>query len=472
MGFLFLLLSPNRVSWAETDLDNSKNIEISFLAGSGDSALPGGRIGSPDPISNLRGEETNIWKALKEKLEIDGFLKNESAIRARAPIEFTKLENTFQLELTYHISRQIDLFATIRTFYDAVWDVEDDFDRESRHNLSTDFDLREAYIDIFLKRADIRIGRQQVIWGEADGLKTLDVVNPQDFKEFILDDFEDSRIPLWMVKADTFWGEYTLQLVWIPDLRFHELEKGSEFDFFRPSSPGIQLIEHPPVEPPKTFGKSEWGIRLARNLKGWDLTLNYFHNYEDFPIFFRRFSLAPQTQLPTLILRPRHTRFHILGGTFAKPMGQLVMRGEVTYNLNRYFRTNNPLDRDGVQKRELLNYVVALDYDIPRHHLFLSTQLFQRIIPNYDHDLLQDRVESVWSLLGRMDFFHEAVIADFLVLYGLNNGEALFRAKVAYDITDTWRVTIGTDFFEGERDEFFGQFDSRDRITFKLEYNF
>jgi hypothetical protein len=300
----------------------------------------------------------------------------------------------------------------------------------------------------------------------------LDVVNPQDFKEFILDDFEDSRIPLWMAKTNIFWREYTVQLLWIPDLRFHELEKGSEFDFFSSVPPGIQVLEQPAVEPPKTLDKSEWGVRFASNLKGWDLTLNYFYNYEDFPIFFRKFILDPDTRIPTIILQPRHTRFHILGGTFAKPLGQLVMRGEVTYNLNRYFRTTDTFDQDGMQKRDLLNYVVALDYDIPRYHMFYSSQLFQRILPNYDHDLAQDRVETVWSLLGRMDFRNETIKPDFLFLYDMNNGAALFRTKVAYDMTDTWRVTLGIDFFEGQRDEFFGQFDSRDRFTFKLEYNF
>ena len=63
------------------------------------------------------------------------------------------------------------------------------------------FGLREFYWQYGDDAADWKIGKQQVVWGEADGLKLLDVINPQNFREFILDDFDDSRIPLWMINA-------------------------------------------------------------------------------------------------------------------------------------------------------------------------------------------------------------------------------------------------------------------------------
>ena len=61
------------------------------------------------------------------------------------------------------------------------------------------------------------LGRQQNVWGKADGLKVLDLVNPQDFRELILDDFDDSRIPLWAVNAEIPVAEVVVPLVWIPE---------------------------------------------------------------------------------------------------------------------------------------------------------------------------------------------------------------------------------------------------------------
>jgi hypothetical protein len=66
---------------------------------------------------------------------------------------------------------------------------------------------REAYLDLaFVKPLDdltLRIGRQQVVWGEADLLRSLDVVNPLRLDQMGLvgDEFDAYREPLWIAKA-------------------------------------------------------------------------------------------------------------------------------------------------------------------------------------------------------------------------------------------------------------------------------
>jgi hypothetical protein len=41
-----------------------------------------------------------------------------------------------------------------------------------------------------------------VVWAEADGLKLLDVLNPQNFRNFVLDDFDEPSVSLWMFNAE------------------------------------------------------------------------------------------------------------------------------------------------------------------------------------------------------------------------------------------------------------------------------
>jgi hypothetical protein len=42
--------------------------------------------------------------------------------------------------------------------------------------------LRELYLEAEWGRSYLTLGKQQVVWGKADGLKVLDVVNPQSFR--------------------------------------------------------------------------------------------------------------------------------------------------------------------------------------------------------------------------------------------------------------------------------------------------
>jgi len=63
--------------------------------------------------------------------------------------------------------------------------------------------LREAYVDGTVNDWSIRAGKQQVVWGTADGMKLLDMINPTDYSEMAQNQMEDSRIPVFMVNAET-----------------------------------------------------------------------------------------------------------------------------------------------------------------------------------------------------------------------------------------------------------------------------
>ncbi|MBT4182424.1 MAG: RNA polymerase-associated protein rapA [Candidatus Thioglobus sp.] len=62
--------------------------------------------------------------------------------------------------------------------------------------------LREAYVDTEMNDWSIRAGKQQVVWGTADGMKLLDTINPTDYSEMAQNQMEDSRIPVWMINAE------------------------------------------------------------------------------------------------------------------------------------------------------------------------------------------------------------------------------------------------------------------------------
>ncbi len=63
--------------------------------------------------------------------------------------------------------------------------------------------LREAYIDSQVGDWSLRTGKQQVVWGTADGMKLLDMINPTDYGEMAQNQMEESRIPVWMINAET-----------------------------------------------------------------------------------------------------------------------------------------------------------------------------------------------------------------------------------------------------------------------------
>lgn len=60
-------------------------------------------------------------------------------------------------------------------------------------NYSPAFEVREAYVNVLLARADVRLGVQTVAWGALDGVPPTDVVNPRDLHDPIVSDFEERK---------------------------------------------------------------------------------------------------------------------------------------------------------------------------------------------------------------------------------------------------------------------------------------
>jgi len=84
--------------------------------------------------------------------------------------------------------------------------------------------LREAYVDAEINDLSLRFGKQQVVWGTADGMKLLDAINPTDYSEMAQNQMEDSRIPVWMINAET------------------EAANGGSFQFILSESKGNKIV--------------------------------------------------------------------------------------------------------------------------------------------------------------------------------------------------------------------------------------
>lgn len=336
-----------------------------------------------------------------------------------------------------------------------------------------EFELREAYLRTPLGDATLTLGKQQIVWGVADGLKVLDVVNPMDLREFILDDFEDSRIPLWAVNAQIPLRKWELQVVWLPDPSCHILPRlDSEYEI-RSSTPEwppwLDVVQEPPDKPGRLLADSDAGARLSTSRGGWDLTFNYLYHHDDVPALRRRFALTLDG--PAVVVRPDYERGHVIGGTLGKTFGRVAVRGEYGLFLDRPYSTDRLRDRDGVVTVDEISYVIGVDW-FALGGTFFSTQLFQNWVPDDPPGLVRDRLQTYGTFAVQRRYLHDALTLETFWIHALNDGDGLWRARATYDFSDAWRIYGGVDVFYGQSRGFFGQFDGRDRIVFGLQWSF
>ncbi len=443
---------------------------------------------------------------VSENATISGVIKNETASRLEMD-EFMKIENTAQIGIEYRPTDYLHLFGLFRFFYDGVFDAEEQYEPVKSELYRTDVTndwLRELYVDFLSNRLDIRMGRQQVVWGTADGVKILDAVNPTDMREFTLDDYADSRIPLWMLKleyAPTLNG--TFQFLFVPDFQGNYIPPAGAPFTFRASQLGqasvanwlmaggkVSFKEDVKPDPLKDLSDTTIGLRWLDVLGGFEYTLNFLYGFYLSGANYSRWDPAlmgpPNPFVNTLNLQKRYERIYLYGASFTKALTKgllsgLTIRGEFAYiqDVPTYYGTDGSVAGPPV-KLDNFNYVLGFDKDMVTNW-FVSLQFIQLITSEKDYQgygLLfgptlgqMDQVTSMLSLKVSTDFMHERLKPEVLVIYGFDNDWKI-SPKVQFEILNSLVAVTGLHIFEGKPENLYGQFDDNDELFFELRFGF
>ncbi len=400
-------------------------------------------------------------------VQLSGYLKNETAYRYREPRSITKIRNIAYLNAKYPYSSRLKFNFSGWAYYDLAYDLFD-YDtiaaRLERNedeplafivNLPREKDtpvaeIRELYMDMFLGDMDIRLGKQFVVWGVLEGVRITDEINPIDFRELILPDLLDYRIPLWMAKLDYYRENANYQFLWIPDIRFH-----------KPAPPGSEwelLQEVPGTRFPESFDykNAEVGMKLSTNHWDTELTFSYFYTWDDFPVIFRRVRID-EADAPDF--SPTYTRMSMYGTSFIKQLSSLILKGEMAYVTDKYFavadvdkNSDGFLDGNGEFKRDHIRWGLGLDYNW--QGLDISPSVVQWIIMDYDDAIIQDEFDTSLNIFLRKEFPQSSMVFQLLGIYLINLDELYVKPKWTFRLTDRFQISTGLDIFFGKKSQF------------------
>jgi hypothetical protein len=430
--------------------------------------------------------------AAAAEMRLGGITELEFAVDTGGAAQQAELTVTPELEWRSRWGFDLTAIARLRTdAYDRLepgQPSQDSVARWTRREFlsdHTELELRELYVDAYLGSTYLRLGKQQIVWGEADGLKVLDLVNPQNFREFILDEFEDSRIPLWSVKWEVpVGGSWNAQLVLVPDQTYHQVPAPGAV--FAPTSP--ELVPRLPADTPVTVREprvpdhpledADAGVQLSAYLGGWDVTLNYLYHYADTP------AVSVTRDVAGVAIQSRYYRTHTFGGTLSNAFGDFTLRSEIGYSTDRHFpasagaisgsRTEPPRKRAGddvgLVKTGELSYVVGIDW-MGLTDTLVSAQLFQSWADVGDA-AERDAWESDATLLVERNLRNDTIKLGVLAIHDLDRGDGVVTGTVSYDYQSNVRLRLAASTFYGSARGRFGQFDGRDRVLLGVEYGF
>lgn len=166
--------------------------------------------------------------------------------------------------------RRADFSLIYRGRFDPVYIVRDKYDKlyyddQTKRFAIPENDIREINLDVDFGQVlgyklSMRLGKQQIVWGESDLFRSIDIVNPLriDQNGFVGEAFEDFRTPIWAVKflydignvgtimSNVGW-EFFYTPMWRPFTNHLILEGGWELQYrnprlYRDAPDGINFI--------------------------------------------------------------------------------------------------------------------------------------------------------------------------------------------------------------------------------------
>jgi len=480
---------------------------------------------------------------LDGQLRVSGFLRGQTAINVASDgtnsanealgVEADPDLNLFRIwsvvDLDYipkldsdSFFDELRFFARTRLIYDGTQDVsdgvssydafpntdafKDDWTLARSANDTAAIELWEAFADIQKGSLWMRLGRQNIVWGEADAVRLLDIVNPLDNSWHPFEGggeiFDHTRIPLWMARMTyDLPGGFSIDGFVNPGdfVPTNNAAVGAPFNVNSLPRDGYGNV------PPGTFlvsddtddwrGETQGGIRLLGSIgSNFNFSLNYLSLIDAdgviettgiVPIFAPP-PAPPVTILP--VLANTHERIEYVGASFNTAVDQLglIIRGEALYGFDKRFARSAPPRNPpqlglGTEKRD--EYKLLLGFDRPTF-LFSKSQTMnisaQVMYTHRDDDGAAEidingaparMDETLLTLTLSQQFSGSRYVADLLIVYDTDDAYWV-QPQFRWQPDDHWRVWVYYNAFGGDETRGLAAFDHMDEVNFAVSYQF
>jgi hypothetical protein len=326
--------------------------------------------------------------------------------------------------------------------------------------------LLEAYLTWHIGKADVRVGRQIVPWGRADGINPTDNLTPRDYT-VLLPFEEDQRFGLWALKADyALTTDYTFTTFTTP--------------WFEPAKvpfAGAAIVKQ---EPATSLANTEFAFKFSKTGGAIDWSLSYFHGFSTLPSL----SLPASSENNSRLII-RYDKIDVLGADVARNYGRYGFRGEAAY-----FFTDDQNGHDPFVKNPYLYFVLGGDRTF-FDNLNVNLQFVGRWINNYvdPENIIDPATQSVavenaiiasqqdpvsYGLTSRIGkkWFNDTLEGEVLVFADFTRLDSYVRPLISYAFTDHIKGTIGAEFYTGGSQTVFGQLKPNQNVFAELRYSF
>ncbi len=328
------------------------------------------------------------------------------------------------------------------------------------------FDWRELYLSRYIGDWQLSAGLQQVVWGRADSLRVVDVVNPLDLRDFLLPDFNESRMSSTMIRGTGTVGQWNLEVLWLPYFKPTRLAaEGTPYDLridrdFRDA--GLETLAA--ARPSRDGSQSEFALRAGTTRGPLDIDIVVFNGYNDDAVY-----VLESTGPDTVGIRPVYRRHSLVGTSAAYAFESgWVLRSEAAWSPDMPYS-----NLTAAEPIRAVTFQALIGLDYQWRDWLISAQINDRKIRSLRPEMGTPEHAAIitFSATGstHQGKMSHRVAWTMMPQYGDGNW---LQWRTSWQFDDHWQIEGNLDVLNGRDSGFLGQFSTRDRLRMELRYQF
>jgi len=334
--------------------------------------------------------------------------------------------------------------------------------------------LWEAYLNYASGNLNLKLGKQVIRWGKGDQINPTDNFTPEDLTEYVNLRRAERKIPIWMTKVNYSLYPYRLEAIWIPifvpSLVPYSLSDWESYYHHYYRSSVLFNLERP-ERPGQYFNSPVAALKLIKNTSNYDISLSYAYHYDEFPTFHVSSPLRRIGIFDGYDVYQRYHRQHTIGSDFETLIGKIGLWSEFAYTFGDYFVSYAAKHSDAAVKKDVLNGVMGADYTF-KNDIYVNAQYIMQYIPGRESQMASRRYEDHILCRVSRQFFNDNLLLQASTRIFFIDTDYYYNLKCEYKVTDWLKLTLGYDYYFGEKVGTLGQYDDNDQFYAKVKISF
>lgn len=353
--------------------------------------------------------------------------------------------------------------------------------------LYNETELREFHVEFNpTERVQLRLGKQQVVWGETDFFRAMDVVHGFDYRwrAFLEPENEELRKPLILANMIVQVPEAagSMQFLFRPGWD-RKQDIGNTLDLaggrWRPQPyRGVDTLSATGYDPRHPEGDARdktWGARWSGRAGPLNYSLAYLQTFNPDPVLNSAF--VPYKKAPAGILgdwiNPRNTLFGATVSGYAQPI-DAVLSTELVYTKDAAFNVGSqspmpgvlPEGLGGILRRDTFTSMFRMDKNFDLRNTLgtsklsmFSVQFFNTrildfdskddIVMNVGYGTRKKKDSAILTGLLGMSYDGDRINPQLAAGWDVSYGGAFVIPSLDVVMGDAWRLKVEADLFFG-----------------------